>query len=149
MTKKALKSEPVLPTRLYQSPNIPMAAIRRYARRIAEQFKPDKIILFGSYAYGTPHEDSDVDLLVVMPASNESSQSVRIRLALEPSFPMDLVVCTPARLKREVSEDNWFFREVTEKGKILYDKTDGKVGPQSRSRSGRRTKVGSAKGTAS
>ena len=56
-----------------------MAAIRRYARRIAERFEPKKIILFGSYAYGTPHEDSDVDLLVVMPAANEVSQAVRIR----------------------------------------------------------------------
>jgi predicted nucleotidyltransferase len=126
-----------------------MAAIRRYARRIAEQFHPNNIILFGSYAYGTPHQNSDVDLLVVMPALNASNQSVRIRLALEPPFPMDLVVCTPARLKREVSEDNWFFREITDKGKILYAKTDGKVGTKSRGRSGRRAEVGAAKRAAS
>jgi len=37
------------------------------ARRIADRFQPSKIILFGSYAYGEPKEDSDVDLLVVMP----------------------------------------------------------------------------------
>jgi hypothetical protein len=48
----------------YASPNIPLAAIRRFARRIAERFQPDKIVLFGSYAYGTPHNESDVDLLV-------------------------------------------------------------------------------------
>jgi predicted nucleotidyltransferase len=48
----------------YHSPNIPITAIRRYARRIAEKFDPDKIILFGSYAYGQPHEWSDVDILV-------------------------------------------------------------------------------------
>ena len=68
-----------------------MAAIRRYARQIAERFRPDKIILFGSYANGTPHEDSDVDLLVVMPAANQVSQAVRIRLALPAPFPMDLL----------------------------------------------------------
>ena len=53
----------------YRSPNIPMAAIRRYARQIAEKFDPEKIILFGSYAYGEPHEWSDVDILVVMPCA--------------------------------------------------------------------------------
>ncbi len=62
----------------YHSPNIPMSAIRRYARQIAERFQPDKIILFGSYAYGQPHGDSDVDLLVVMPANDETSKSIRI-----------------------------------------------------------------------
>lgn len=48
-----------------------MRVIRRYTRAIAAEFSPDKIILFGSYAYGTPHEDSDVDILVVMPARNQ------------------------------------------------------------------------------
>jgi predicted nucleotidyltransferase len=52
----------------YYYPNlVPMSAIRRYARQVAERFDPDKIILFGSYAYGKPTPDSDVDLLVVMP----------------------------------------------------------------------------------
>ena len=45
-------------------------------------FKPDKVVLFGSYAYGTPHPDSDVDILVVMPARNQHDQAVRIRLAV-------------------------------------------------------------------
>ncbi|MHB1423013.1 MAG: nucleotidyltransferase domain-containing protein, partial [Gemmataceae bacterium] len=49
-----------------------------------EQFQPDKIILFGSYAYGTPHADSDVDILVVMPARNQIDQAVRIDCAIAP-----------------------------------------------------------------
>ena len=56
----------------------PLAAIRRFARRIAERFQPDKIILFGSYAYGKPHEESDVDLLVIMRTKNAIDQSIRI-----------------------------------------------------------------------
>ena len=64
--KKTSKEPPSLLR--YHSPNIPMAAIRRFARQIAEKFDPEKIILFGSYAYGQPHEWSDVDILVVMPA---------------------------------------------------------------------------------
>jgi hypothetical protein len=46
----------------YASPNISVAATRRFARRIGESFQPDKIIFFGSYAYGTPHEESDAHI---------------------------------------------------------------------------------------
>jgi predicted nucleotidyltransferase len=45
---------------------IPMQAIHAVVKRIAEKFQPEKIILFGSYAYGQPKPESDVDLLVVM-----------------------------------------------------------------------------------
>ena len=72
-----------------------MRAIRRFARRIAEKFQPEKIILFGSYAYGTPHNESDVDLLVIMPCRNTIDQAVRIDCALEAPFSLDLIVRTP------------------------------------------------------
>jgi predicted nucleotidyltransferase len=67
MAKKAPSLE-AAPRRWYRGKDIPMRVIRLYAREVAEKFHPDKIILFGSYAYGTPHDDSDVDILVVMPA---------------------------------------------------------------------------------
>lgn len=111
-----------------------MSAIRRLARQIAERFQPDKIILFGSYAYGKPHEWSDVDLLVIMPAYNEINQSIRIRLALAPPFPLDLIVRTPTNLAWRLEEGDWFLREVVAKGKVLYEKIDRRVGPQGRSR---------------
>ena len=111
-----------------------MAAIRRYARKVAERFQPDKIILFGSYAYGTPHEDSDVDLLVVMPAANHVSQAVRIRLALPAPFPMDLLVRTPDDLRRELEQEDWFVREIIENGKVLYEAQDRPVDAKSRVR---------------
>ena len=122
----------------YHSPNIPMAAIRRYARRIAEKFDPDKIILFGSYAYGQPHEWSDVDILVVMPARNQIDQSLRIIFAVEPPFSVDLIVRTPKRLQRDWKDGDWFLREILARGKVLYEKTDGSVGPQGRGRHPRR-----------
>ena len=116
-----------LPVR-YESPNVPLSAIRRYARRVAKRFKPNKIILFGSYAYGTPNRDSDVDLMVIMPASNEINQSVRIWRALDAPFSLDLFVRTPEKLHRRLQENDWFLREVVEKGKVLYAKGDGAVG---------------------
>src|SRR5437879_13421146 len=98
MSKPQESPFPFPPTRLYSGPNIPMRVIRRYARAIAEEFHPDQIILFGSYAYGTPHEDSDVDLLVVMPARNQHDQAVRIRWRLAAPFPVDLIVRTPQQM---------------------------------------------------
>ena len=118
----------------YRPPDIPLRAIRGFARRIAELFDPDKIILFGSFAYGHPHADSDVDLLVVMPAADEVSQAVRISLAFEPVFPLDLIVRTPERLERRLGEGDWFLREVVEKGKVLYAKGDRPVGAKGRRR---------------
>jgi predicted nucleotidyltransferase len=52
-----------------------MRVIRRFARQVGERFQPDKIMLFGSYAYGKPHADSDVDILVVMPCRNPLRQA--------------------------------------------------------------------------
>jgi predicted nucleotidyltransferase len=95
--------------------------IRRYVDRIVERFHPQKVILFGSHAYGRPLPDSDVDLLVVMPAKNEVSQSIRIRLALSAPFPMDLLVRTPENLAKRLAWSDWFLREIVENGVVLHD----------------------------
>lgn len=120
----------------YPSPNIPLSAIRRFARQIAERFEPEKIILFGSYAYGRPHEESDVDLLVIMPAYDAVNQSIRICNAFDWPFSLDLIVRTPKQLERGLRQDDWFLREIMEKGKILYEASNGRVGPIRRRRSG-------------
>jgi predicted nucleotidyltransferase len=122
------------PPRRYSGADVPLAAIRRYARRVAERFQPDRIILFGSHAYGTPHADSDVDLLVVMPARNELDQAVRISLAVEAPFPLDIIVRTPKNLAWRLKEGDWFLREIVAQGKVLYAKADGRVGGQGRKR---------------
>jgi len=61
-----------------------MRAIKKFAREVAERFEPETIILFGSHAYGTPHADSDVDILVVMPARNELDMALAIDEAIAP-----------------------------------------------------------------
>lgn len=124
--------------RYYRGAYIPMRVIRRYARQIAEQFHPEKIILFGSRACGTPHEDSDVDLLVVMPARNELDQAVKISSAIEEPFPLDLIVRTPRNLKWRLEQGDWFLREITTLGKTLYDAAHARVGTKGRGRSGTR-----------
>ena len=131
MRKKPTPLQYVQPYR-YASPNIPLPAIRRFARRIAERFHPDKIILFGSYAYGKPHEESDVDLLVIMRTKNAIDESIRISLAFEEPFSLDLIVRTPWQIERGLKDDNWFLREIVEKGKVLYEARDRQVGSKSR-----------------
>jgi len=118
-----------------RAPGVPMRAIRKLAREIADKFHPEKIILFGSHAYGTPHEDSDVDLLVIMPARNMIDQAARIRMALPLRlFPLDLIVRTPHYVRRGLEGEDWFLREIVGRGKILYEARDAGVDRQGRER---------------
>lgn len=111
-----------------------MRVIRRYARRVAERFQPEKIILFGSYAYGTPHADSDVDLLVIMPARNELDQAFKIRCEVPTQFPLDLIVLKPQNVKWRLEERESFLTDIMTKGKTLYEKNDSRVDTQSQRR---------------
>jgi predicted nucleotidyltransferase len=120
---------------------VPLSVIRCFARQVAERFEPDKIILFGSHAYGQPHADSDVDVLVVMPVRNEIDQAVRIDRAIDPPLPLDLIVCTPRNLAWRLGEGDSFLREVVAKGKVLYEKADSPVGAEGRVRLRRRPKT--------
>ena len=101
---------------------IPQAVIRRLARQIAKQFKPQKIILFGSYARGNPRPESDVDLLVVMDTKlKESRQSLEIRRSLGVMFGLDLIVRTPKRLSQRLKMGDSFLEDVLKEGKVLYE----------------------------
>jgi uncharacterized protein len=130
MAKKLRKLSLLAPERIYWGADVPMREIRRFARAVAERFDPEKIILFGSHAYGTPHADSDVDILVVMPARNKHSQAVKIREAVSAPFPMDLLVRTPQEMRRRLREGDLFHTAIVSKGKILYAKTPCQIGSQ-------------------
>ena len=96
--------------------------IQQVSDEIARQFQPERIILFGSYAYGTPSEDSDVDLLVVMPFEGKSvRKSIEIEAEVHQGFPMDLIAITPASLQERLDSEDYFLREVVECGKVLYE----------------------------
>lgn len=101
---------------------IPQEAIDDVVRQIAEKFNPNKIILFGSYAYGKPTPISDVDLLVVMDSSIKESQlSVTIRKAINYHFGIDLIVKTPKSLSSRIDMGDFFLKEILQKGKVLYE----------------------------
>ena len=96
--------------------------IQEVVNSIAEQFQPDKIILFGSYAYGTPNEDSDVDLLVVMEQPEHNlKKAIEISLSVPIPFSCDLIVYDPAYLQKRYGMVDWFIRDIVDKGQVLYD----------------------------
>lgn len=138
MARKSQRTKPAVSERWYRGANIPMRVIRRFARQVAERFQPEKIILFGSYAYGRPHVDSDVDILVVMPARNQLDQAVRISLAMDPPFPLDIIVRTPHNMQWRLREGDSFLREIVSKGKVRYEKAVGAVGEEGQRRLRRR-----------
>jgi predicted nucleotidyltransferase len=95
--------------------------------RIVKKIKPEKIILFGSYANGNPTPDSDVDLFVVINSNNDHKTHYRnISMLLYPrEFPVDIIVKTPKEVEEAIKGgvDNAFFiREILKTGKVLYDR---------------------------
>ena len=103
-------------------PATTLAGIQNVTRQIVQQFHPQKVILFGSYAYGQPTEDSDVDLLVVMDI-DESPLHVAAKIAavIEHPFPLDIVVRTPVEFASAVHRRGVFATEVATKGITLYE----------------------------
>ena len=102
---------------------IEFAAIQTFCDKVAEEFHPLKIILFGSHARGGATGDSDVDLLVGMPQARRRGErmSVRIRHAVPRNFPLDLLVRTPAEVSKRLRWGDDFLREVMATGRVMYE----------------------------
>ena len=102
-----------------------MEQIEALGRAIAGEFRPELVLLFGSYAYGTPTEDSDVDILVVLPHEGKGWRiATEIRTRLRPAFPVDFVVRTPKEVRRRLALGDCFMKEIIGKGKVLYESSD-------------------------
>jgi predicted nucleotidyltransferase len=105
---------------------IDQKSIDELAQRIAREFHPEKIILFGSYAYGNPSPDSDVDLLVIMPfEGREVRKAVDILMKVHARFALDLLVRTPEKVKERLEMGDFFMKEIIAKGKVLYEADHG------------------------
>src|SRR6266511_138283 len=118
---------------LNQRKRIPMKTIRAIAKHIAEKFSPEEIILFGSHAYGKPTAWSDVDLLVVMdtPKGGEFEKSLEIRESLPfLTFGLDIVVRSRKVIEKRKKLGDWFLVDITEKGRVLYERSNSRMGHQ-------------------
>jgi predicted nucleotidyltransferase len=108
------------------------AEIQSLADEIARQFSPEKIILFGSHAYGTPNENSDVDLLIVMEFEGRGRDfRSRIHRALGYRVPLDIVVRSPADAERRYNEYDPLIRSAIDKGRVLYERQRVGMGVES------------------
>ena len=96
-------------------------AIQSLCEGIIREFHPEKVILFGSYAYGLPDSNSDVDLLVIMPFVGKAPRvAAAIVARLRPGFPVDILVRDPETLHCRLSLGDPFLREVMDRGSVLY-----------------------------
>jgi predicted nucleotidyltransferase len=101
---------------------VDMESIRKMTERIVQEFKPERIILFGSYAYGTPTSHSDVDLLVILPFQGQAPRkSLEILNKVNPKFAVDLLVRTPEQVQQRLAWNDFFLQEILAKGTVLYD----------------------------
>lgn len=106
-----------------------MRDIRALSQKIAAEFRPRRIILFGSHARGRPRWDSDVDLLIEMAyRGHPVRKSIEILRRFSPRFAVDLIVCSPSELRRRLAQHDWFLMDVVEKGRLLYEARSARVG---------------------
>lgn len=105
---------------------IPMRTIRALAKHITEKFNPEQIVLFGSHAYGKPTAWSDVDLLVVMNTPKGEMEAIlEIANSLpDLAFRVDIIVRSREVLDKRKKLGDWFLREITTNGKVLYERVD-------------------------
>jgi len=105
--------------------SVPRSIPRRVqllAARIGHLFHLEKVLLFGSYAYGQPTPDSDVDFLVIMKTKlHPVEQAVAIRRVVNAPFPMDLLVRTPEQLEERLRLGDYFLQDIMRRGGLLYE----------------------------
>jgi predicted nucleotidyltransferase len=96
--------------------------IRAYCDAIAQEFRPQKIMLFGSHAYGEPTPDSEVDLLVILSfRGNDMAKAIQIRSRFDTPFPLDLLVRKPEFIAERLRERDMFIELVMTQGRVMYE----------------------------
>jgi predicted nucleotidyltransferase len=125
MKRAAVQEKPVQPMEWERlRPEVTPELLADITQRIVDAFHPYKVILFGSYAYGTPHKESDLDLFVLMDsAESMPSRMTRVyQVAEAPFLSMDVLVFTPAELQARLEAGDQFYFDLLARGKMLYDR---------------------------
>lgn len=101
--------------------NLDATKLQEAVKLLTRRFQPEKVILFGSWAYGNPNQDSDVDLFVIKNTLNTRSMAREMDSALFPRpFPIDLLVMTTKQVNDRLAINDYFVTEIVQKGKLLY-----------------------------
>lgn len=95
--------------------------IDRIAKKIVKELHPEKVILFGSWAWGTPGPDSDVDLLIVKKREGEFlEEHRRVRRIINGEIAADILIYTPEEVERRSALGDFFIKGIIAKGTYLY-----------------------------
>lgn len=98
--------------------------IQSILQKLITEYAPQKVILFGSHAYGAPGPDSDIDLLIIKETSERFIDRwvtvQRILTGTHRALPVETLVLTPQELEKRLAIGDQFIAEIVEKGKILY-----------------------------
>ncbi|MDI6883223.1 MAG: nucleotidyltransferase domain-containing protein [Patescibacteria group bacterium] len=98
--------------------------IKKIIKQIVEKYKPEKIVLFGSFAYGKPKASSDVDLLVIKKTTKPKVKRIKeLLMKIKSNLPIEPLVYNPKELKERFNLGDFFFQDISKKGKILYEKS--------------------------
>ena len=114
-----------------QRQRIAPEVIQQVVDHIARTFQPEKVILFGSYAYGQPKPWSDVDLLVIMQTDTPKQKQMEITLSFLDPLGVDILVRTPQEIAYRLPLGDFFLREIISKGKVLYERIDFRMDKES------------------
>jgi predicted nucleotidyltransferase len=99
--------------------------VQRLVKKLVSDYSPQRVILFGSYAYGTPGRDSDIDLLIIKDTQESFfDRLTRVRKVVSGTHkgvPFDPLVLTPDELEARLQADDQFIEEILEKGRVVYD----------------------------
>jgi len=97
-------------------------AVENITNEIARKYKPEKIIIYGSFANGKAKKNSDLDLLIIKKTKKErTKRHLELDgLILNREIPLDILVYTPGELKKKLLAGNTFFKEIVNNGKIVY-----------------------------
>ncbi|MDP2642463.1 MAG: nucleotidyltransferase domain-containing protein [Candidatus Peregrinibacteria bacterium] len=92
-------------------------------QRIVENYDPEKIILFGSYAWGKPNKDSDFDILIIKNGKkNFLNEQQKVRRIVDGEIALDILIATPVEVQNRLKMGDFFFRDIINKGKYVYAK---------------------------
>ncbi len=116
------RNRPIDRTLLSASAPFSRTHIQEYCNTVARAFRPERIVLFGSYAYGQPSPDSDVDLLIILRfRGSDVAKAIQIRSQLDAPFPLDLLVRKPEFIAARLRERDMFIELVMTQGVVMYE----------------------------
>ena len=97
--------------------------IKKIVRQIVKKYKPEKIILFGSFAYGRPKPSSDIDLLIIKKTKEKKIKCIKdVLMQIKSNLPVEPLIYNPEEVQERLSLGDFFFQDIIKKGKVVYEK---------------------------